>query len=462
MGRTATPSVLLPYGRDVTSPPTSSKPSSGRRPLLVLGAALAAVVLLVGTIVSLNGRPLERIGYFADWNVANRGHTVEELRRSGASEHLTRLMWAFGDISPEGLCHIPEDNHDQPWELYQRRYDADASVNGEADEYEQELAGSLNQLRQLRALHPDLGASLSLGGWNWSVHFSTAARTEKSRRAFVASCLDLWLRGNLPIRDDEPQGGQGVAEGVFDGIDLDWEWPGGQGNSDNVEHPDDPAAFTLLVAEFRAQMDELSRETGREYVLSVSLPGGEAHSQAYESEVFDHVDFATVQGYDFAGPWSERTAHHSNLYAPEYDTEANSVDKAIRRYLDLGAGADQLVMGIPAFGRGWRGVPAERNGRNQLVEGPVEDDYDGPTRSFDQLEEMAGRRFFDEEAGAYWIYAEGEWWTYDNPEVIARKGEYVREHDLAGMMVWNLDMDPEGDLVRAMDEALDRPARPGP
>lgn len=221
----------------------------------------------------MNQREPERIGYFADWNVANRGYTVNELRNSGAPEHLTRLMWAFGNIDRDGLCFIPEDSHDQPWELYQRRYGEDESVSGEADEYEQELAGGLNQLRQLRAEYPDLGASLSLGGWNWSVNFSTAARTEESREAFVTSCLDLWLRGNLPVRGGEPQGGEGVAAGVFDGIDLDWEWPGGQGNPDNVEHPDDARNFTLLVAEFRRQMDELSRETGDDYLLSVSLPG---------------------------------------------------------------------------------------------------------------------------------------------------------------------------------------------
>ncbi len=446
-----------PYGRGVNASPTPPEPRtpSGRRPLLVLGAAATAVVLLVGALVLKNQREPERIGYFADWNVANRGYTVNELLDSGAPADLTRIMWAFGGIDRDGLCHIPEDRHDQPWELYQRRYAADESVSGQADEYEQELAGGLNQLRQLRGQYPDLGASLSLGGWNWSVNFSTAARTEESREAFVASCLDLWLRGNLPVRGDEPQGGDGSGAGVFDGVDLDWEWPGGQGNPDNVEHPDDPANFTLLVAEFRRQMNALSRETGQDYVLSASLPGGRDHAGAFEPEVFDHVDFATVQGYDFSGPWSERTAHHSNLYAPDHDQDANSVDQAVQRYLDLGADPGQIVMGVPAFGRGWQGVPAQYEGRDQVAGGAADDDYDGPTRPFDQLEEMGGRRFLDEEAGAYWVYDGDEWWTYDNAEVISLKGAYVREHGLAGMMVWNLDMDPDGALVRAMRESMD-------
>ena len=446
-----------PYRRGVnaTPKPPSTRVFLGRRPLLLaLGAAVTAGALIAGAFVVATGRNPERIGYFADWNVANRGYTVKELEESGAADHLTRLMWAFGAISPEGLCHVP-DTHDQPWELYQRRYDGDESVSGGSDEYEQELAGGLNQLRQLQERHPDLGASLSLGGWNWSTHFSVAARTEESREAFVSSCVDLWLRGNLPVRDGEPQGGDGAAAGIFDGIDLDWEWPGGAGHPDNVEHPDDAANFTLLVAEFRRQFDALSAETGEEYTLSVSLSGAARTSESYDAAIFGQVDFATVQGYDFAGPWSGETAHHSNLFVPDSQPDANSVDAAIRRYLDLGAPADKLVMGIPAFGRGWQGVgPGGDGGRGGTPDGPADDHYDGPTMAFGDLEELEGRRYLDEEAGAYWVHDGDEWWTYDNPDVVALKGEYVLDRGLGGLMVWNLDMDPDGTLVRAMDESL--------
>lgn len=437
--------------RATPAPPGgATRPS---RPLLTLGAVVAAAILITGAFVVVSAQRLERIGYFADWNTANRGYTVGELARSGAPEHLTRLMWAFGDISAEGLCHIP-GTHDQPWELYQRRYDADESVSGVADEYEQELAGGLNQLRQLQDRHPHLRASLSLGGWNWSTHFSTAARTEQSREAFVSSCLDLWLRGDMPRYEDEPQGGPGVAAGIFDGVDLDWEWPGSGGHPDNVEHPDDAANFTLLVAEFRRQLDELSRETGQDYVLSASLPGGAEESRAYQERIFDHLDFATVQGYDFSGPWNEETAFHSNLYAPDSAPDANSVDRAVRRYVDLGAPPEKLVPGVPAFGRGWRLTDPSDPRPGAPVEGPAGDHYDGPTMAFAQLQEIEGPRVLDEDAGAAWVVDGDEWWAYDSPEVVDLKGEYVLERGLGGLMVWNLDMDPEGALVRAVDDSL--------
>ncbi|MEV2275036.1 glycoside hydrolase family 18 protein [Nocardiopsis sp. NPDC049922] len=426
-----------------------------RRHLPPLAAAVAVVALVATGLVLLGGREPERVAYVAGWNVADRGFTVADVAASGAPEHLTRLMWAFGDVSEDGLCHIPSGRDDQPWELYQRPYTAEESVDGRADRPDQDLAGSLHQLRLLREDHPHLGASLSLGGWSWSTYLSVAARTPESREAFVASCLDLWIRGDLPVLDGGPQGGEGAAAGVFDGVDLDWEWPGGQGDPGNVVHSDDPANLTALVAEFRRQLDALGEETGAEYTLSVSLPGGAEPSTAYEAELFDLVDFATVQGYDFAGPWNERTAHHSNLYAPAHDPGADSVDRAVQRYLDLGADPSRLVVGVPAFGRGWQGVGAQDAGRGQVAGAPADDAYDGPTMAFADLEERDGRRFLDEEAGAYWIYDGDTWWTYDNADVIALKGEYVRDRGLGGLMVWNLDMDPEGELVRAMDESLE-------
>ena len=53
----------------------------------------------------------------------------------------------------------------------------------------------------------------------------------------------------------EPQGGPGSAFGVFDGIDLDWEWPASEGNVGNVIRPEDKANFLALVQEFRSQLN---------------------------------------------------------------------------------------------------------------------------------------------------------------------------------------------------------------
>ncbi|MUL40245.1 glycoside hydrolase family 18 protein [Streptomonospora sp. PA3] len=431
-----------------------------RRPGLLLGVAAAALAAclaagVLAAVEAVRGGPgtVHRIAYFADWNIASRGYRVADVADSGAAARLTRLMWAFGEISASGRCHIPPD---RAWQLYQRRYGAGDSVDAEADSYDQRLAGGLNQLRKLREQYSDLGASISLGGWNTSRHFSTAARTEESREEFVSSCVDLWLRGDLPVRGGEPQGGPGAAAGVFDGIDLDWEWPGGDGHRHNVEHPADRRNFTLLVGEFRRQLDALEEETGREYTLSASLPGDpERMREGYEPEAFRPLDFATVQGYDLAGPWSEVTGHHAQLYASEQRPDAPNVHDVVHGYLDHGLPAEKLVVGFPAFGRGWRGVDPGRAGEpGAPVEGPAEGDYGEGAASYERLEQRDGRRVFDSGSVAQALIDGGEWWSYDTPEVVRRKGDYVREYGLGGLMMWNLDMDPSGELVRAMAGGL--------
>lgn len=433
-----------------------------RRLLLGLGAALALGALFFSGLAVVSGRlgtePPEpqRVAYFADWNMANRDYLVADVEAAGAAQTLTKLLWAFGDVDSEGLCHIPEEGN-YAWELYQRRYDSSESVSGESDEYRQPLAGGLNQLGQLRERHGHLRTGISLGGWNWSRYFSNAALTEETRRAFAESCVDLWLRGNLPEQGDEPQGGDGVAEGVFDGIDVDWEWPAGDGHEHNISRPEDKRNFTLLIAELRRQIDAYAEESGRDLFLTASLPSAEELMEGgVEPEVFDHLDYATVQGFDFTGPWTDVTGHHSQIRTPDSAPDEPSMDAAVQRYLDHGLPEEKLLVGFPAFGRGWHGVPPENHGRFVRSAGPAESEYGGPGagESYDVLQQMPGRRFFDEHRGAYWLYDGDEWWTYDTPEIVELKGEYVTDHGLGGLSLWVLDQDPDAELVDAMAEAL--------
>ena len=202
------------------------------------------------------------VGYFTQWGVYGRDFTLKKVQDSGAAADLTHINYSFGNIHHETLtCFMANkaqgtgpngsDGAGDAWADYGMGYTAASSVAGVADAWDQPLAGSFNQLKQLKAKNPQLRAMISLGGWTWSKNFSKAAATDASRTKFVSSCIDLYLKGNLPVVDG--RGGPGAAAGVFDGIDIDWEWPGSLNGEvgNHVDVANDARNFRLLLAEFR-------------------------------------------------------------------------------------------------------------------------------------------------------------------------------------------------------------------
>jgi chitinase len=303
---------------------------------------------------------------------------------------------------------------------------------------------------------------LSIGGWTWSKYFSDAALTDRSRRAFVASCIDLFIKGNLPQLDGDPSGGPGAAAGVFDGFDLDWEWPNWPGNTGNVMRPDDRTNFTKLAAEFRRQLDSYGRRSHQHYQLSAFLPANTGAIDAgFEArKIFKYLDFGTLQGYDFHGAWESTTNHQSALRVPagEPVTPDFSVVSTVDAWLDRGAPRGQLVVGMPYYGHGWTGVPNVNHGLFQTSTGPAAGSVEAGTDDYRVLAGLPSAGFTvyrDRSADFAWLFDGTTFWTFDDPAVIAAKTAYIRHAHLGGAMVWSLDGDdPSGTLTQALYSGL--------
>ncbi|GAB3139042.1 hypothetical protein GCM10027290_07480 [Micromonospora sonneratiae] len=437
-----------------------------------LAAAAAVGVVLAGTVTAVPASatttaPAPRdgyvkVGYFTQWGIYGRAFTIKKLNDSGAAARLTHLNYAFGNVSPDGRCYVdgPPGEGDA-WADYQRPVPAAESVDGVADNWGEPLNGNFGQLQKLKAIHPDLKVLISLGGWSWSTHFSNAALTAESRRKLVSSCIDLYLRGNLP-NPDGSAGGPGSLAGVFDGIDIDWEWPGSPGDVDTIYRPKDKQNFTALVAEFRRQLDEFGRANRKHYALTAFVPANPAAIDAgFEvRKVFRNLDFATVQGYDFHGGWELVANQQSALRVPAGATEPDfSVDRTIDAWLDRGAARQKLVLGIPYFGRGWTGVTGGRNGLFGTATGPAPATYEPGYEDYKVLRTKVGqngyRVYRDLRAGTAWLYDGTTFWTYDDPAVLLQKSLYIRSQRLGGAMIWSLDGDDDrATLTRTLDLGL--------
>jgi len=443
---------------------------------IALGAALIVAAVVAAVPLAAGSAPVARdsvrapaggehgsrvVGYFLEWGIYGRGYRVKDVATSGSAAKLTAINYAFGNVAPDGAGGIACKLGDE-WADYQVPWTAEQSVTGTEITWPRPILGNFQQLQALKERYPNIKVLISLGGWTWSRYFSDAALTPESRERFVASCIDLFIKGNLPDPGWGGMGGPGAAAGVFDGIDLDWEWPGSDGNVGNVIRPEDKANFTLLLAEFRRQLDAYGATAGRSYLLSAFLPAAPAKIEAgFEvNRIFDSLDYATVQGYDLHGAWEVSTNHQSNLRSTKHDpTEPRfSVDDTIQAYLQRGAPSDELVVGVPFYSRGWTGVGSTNNGLYQSSAGPAPGTWEAGVEDYKVAKSRLAQgyaRYRDGNARAAWLFDGTTFWTFDDPVIMKEKAHYVRRENLGGIMFWELSGDtPDGELISAIAEGL--------
>jgi chitinase len=411
--------------------------------------ALISIPVLLLTVnnprASAQPSPADKkiVGYYISWAIYGRNYHVSSI----PAAKLTHVNYAFANIT-NGKCSLGDSSAD-----------IDKFYTGDRRNV---LRGNFNQLRKLKEKHPHLKVLISVGGWTWSKSFSDVALTAGSRQKFVQSCIDLFIKGQYP-GIDTPQ------PGVFDGIDLDWEYPVEGGLPGNQHRPADKHNYSLLMAEFRSQLDALSNTTGQRYLLSIASTADPAKfgSNMELDQLSQSLDYVNIMAYDYHGAWEKMTNFHAPLFAspddPSPDVAARTsfnADQAVQSFLLKGFPAEKIVLGIPFYGRGWQGVPNTNNGLYQTATGPAVGQWDdaqsGPTGVFDyryiknhfEADGSGFQKFTDPTTKAPWIYNRESqiFITYDDPQSVGTKADYVKAHNLGGVMFWDLTGD-DGSLL---------------
>ncbi len=365
------------------------------------------------------------MGYFTNWGVYGRNYHVKNLVTSGTAAKITHINYAFGNVQ-NGKCTIGDAYAD-----YDKAYTADQSVDGVADTWDQPLRGNFNQLRKLKAKFPHIKVLWSFGGWTWSGGFGQAVQNPA---AFAQSCYDLV---------EDPRWAD-----VFDGIDLDWEYPNACGLSCDTSGP---AAIKTMADAMRAKF-------GANYLVTAAITadasdGGKIDAADYAG-ASKSFDWYNVMTYDFFGAWAKQgpTAPHSPLtsYAGIPQAGFNSAD-AIAKLKAKGVPAKKLLLGIGFYGRGWTGVTQAAPGGTAT--GAAPGTYEAGIEDYKVLKSSCPST--GTVAGTAYAHCGTNWWSYDTPATVGSKMAWAKNQGLGGAFSWEFSGDTtNGELVNAMANGL--------
>jgi len=296
--------------------------------------------------------------------------------------------------------------------------------------------------------YPHLKVTLAIGGWNeGSEKYSELAKDPERRRSFVNSAVTFLQKYN------------------FDGLDLDWEYPGKRGGK-----PEDKENFIKLIK-------DLSAVFKKKKLLLTAAIGAAAGTidAAYDiPSMYKYLDYVHVMCYDYHGKWDKKTGHNAPLLPRPTESKKDwelNVDYSIEYLLKLGAKPEKTVLGVPLYGRAFTllnpnsnkmGAPA----KSISFQGPFtrEDGFMGYNEiCLEEMDKEAPWTYvFDKDHRAPYMFRGDSWMSFDDEKSLREKTNFAMEHGMAGVMTWSIDTDdflghcngPKFPLLRTLNNAL--------
>ncbi|KAK7111118.1 hypothetical protein V1264_010803 [Littorina saxatilis] len=345
----------------------------------------------------------------------------------------THLIYAFAVFDGQG--HIRPQEGDADWSRY-------AEFNG------------------LKTQNPDLKTLLAVGGWGFgSTKFSLMAGDPVTRTRFVTSSVAF------------------LRQHGFDGLDLDWEYPGKRGGSAK-----DKDNFVLLCKELK-QAFESDTSGNKRLILSAAVPAARSSMDiGYNIPSLDrYLDLWNLMTYDYHGAWEGKTGHNSPLLATQYEAWSGStlnMEWTAKEYVQRGASKHKVMVGLPTYGHSYTLTSPSRHEVGDSASlgaaGPLtrQAGFWAYYEVCNKIFKGTGTVERDARAGVPYYFDGNLWISFDDVESIKEKTRWLKSNGYGGYMTWSLDMDvfrtdlcPSASspypLLTAANSVLADPSMPG-
>jgi GH18 family chitinase len=258
---------------------------------------------------------------------------------------------------------------------------------------------------------------LVVGGANSYAAFATMVANPTERVAFIENLVAF------------------TVEQGYDGVSIDWEFPRSAGDRQNLR---------ALMAELRTGLDR----TGQVLSLNIAVTSNEKRGEWIDTEsIAPLVDHFVVMTFGYYGAWGSESGHNAPLYPVPAAGDSRCVDQSLRYWAETrGVPWSKIYMGIASFG-----IWFDSEGLYQAFANTRKADYR-------DIKPMSGDGYTLHWDGAaqvpYLTWDDGPGlWSYDDPQSVGLKRDYVLANGLGGIAVWDVTMDRVGgehELLKAL------------
>lgn len=356
---------------------------------------------------------------------------------------ITDLYYAFAGLGYVTKSVNPENPH----------FTGDFTIQPTQAQDESVLYPQALKLKQ--SARGSLKLFLCVGGWNFNDSndpegtgsftyklFSQMVSKAENRKQFIDSAVEYLHRFG------------------FDGLDIDWEYPGDITRGGN---PEDFSNFVTFLTECKTAFERTNPPLLLSYSAPAFVPVGlpQAYRDAPQkffrwlAECAEHLDRINIMAYDYHGPFDRPKITGANSPLSR-DTKSEStlfIAETLRNYLNNGVPADKMVLALPAFGHSYAQVlhlSENDSGPGKPFETPG---APGPATHlagflayFEIADMLAQKKLFlgadkiTSTAFAYQI-ADQKWVSFDTPETIKLKAQMAQDKRLKGIALWAIDLD---------------------